>query len=99
MATRTINILSYRKANIYGQTDMVISIKYEDIIDGVATQKECFISNMPSDFTDNNDITKQELELFVNEFTENTEKINTLIKDLYFNEISFTEVLAADIND
>ena len=31
--------------------------------------------------------------------SENTEKINTLIRDLYFNKISFTEVLAADIND
>jgi hypothetical protein len=99
MATRTINIVSYKKANIYGQTDMVISIKYEDVIDGVATQKECFIYNIPTDFTHTNDITKQELELFVSQFTENTEKINTLIRDLYFNKISFTEVLAADIND
>lgn len=99
MVAKKINIISYKKANIYNHNDVIISIKYEEVIDNDSSVKECFIPNTPSDFISINEINKQHLKLFIDKFTTNTEKTTKLISDLYFNKIDFIEVISENINE
>lgn len=99
MEKKIINIISYKKANIYNNNDVIISIKYEEVVDGKSNVKECFISSMPIYFKEANEITKQDLKLFINRFTFSTEKMTKLVADLYLNKIDFIEVLSENINE
>ena len=95
----TRNIISIKTANIYDNNDVVISIKYNEIIDDVIHEKECFIKNIGNNFVSLSDIRKNSLEGFIHEFSESQDVYNRLIKDLYFNNITFNEILSENIID
>ena len=96
-STITTNIISVNTANIYNNIDTVISIKYELVIDDLSEIKECFLVDMPKEFKSFSNINKQDLKNFIYSFSEDINISSKLIKDLYFNNISFNTVLSEDI--